>query len=212
LNLWDRSRRAKTGLDNKPFMLTVIRLGGVTIFGAVSVFFLNQDRSQGTIPITGVPIVIPFVIVILAIGTFVLDRTRFGRHLYAVGGNPEAARRAGIAVVRIRVTSFMICGFGAVISGIFYASRVGDIDSTMGHTIVLSGVAAAVVGGVSLFGGRGRLAHAAIGAIVITMIDNGLGLLQMPAGISYLVQGGVLLFAATIDALARRRNGVVSRN
>ena len=212
LNLWDRARRAKTGLDNKPFMLTVIRLGGVTIFGAVSVYFLNQDRSQGSIPITGVPIVIPFVIVILAIGTFVLDRTRFGRHLYAVGGNPEAARRAGIAVVRIRVISFMICGFGAVISGIFYASRVGDIDSTMGHTIVLSGVAAAVVGGVSLFGGRGRLAHAAIGAIVITMIDNGLGLLQMPAGISYLVQGGVLLFAATIDALARRRNGVVSRN
>jgi D-xylose transport system permease protein len=211
LTIWDRHRRSSTGLDNKPIALVYLKLIPLTLLGAIAVFFLNQNRSDGSIPIEGVPLVVPFVIVILAIGTFVLDRTRFGRHLYAVGGNPEAARRAGIAVVRIRIISFVICGFGAVISGVFYASRVGDIDSTMGHTIVLSGVAAAVVGGVSLFGGRGRLSHAAIGAIVITMIINGLGLLQMPAGVSYLVQGGVLLLAATIDALARRRNGVVAR-
>ena len=97
-----------------------------------------------------------------------------------------------------------------MISGVFHASRIGSVDGSAGRTIVLSGVAAAVVGGVSLFGGRGRLAHAAIGAVVISMIDNGLGLLQMRAGVSFLVQGGVLLLAATIDALARRRGGVVS--
>jgi D-xylose transport system permease protein len=212
ISFWDRARRTRTGLVNKPLSLIVGRLLILTALGAVAVFFLNGDRSQGKIPITGVPIVVPVVVVILAIGTFVLDRTRFGRHLYAVGGNAEAARRAGIKVVRVKITAFMICGFLSVVSGVFYASRLGSIDPTMGHTIVLSGVAAAVVGGVSLFGGRGRLFHAAIGAIVITMINNGLGLLQMPDGISFLVQGGVLLAAATIDALARRRNGVVARN
>ncbi len=212
LSIWDRRRRATTGLVNKPFSIIIIRLVAILILGSFSVYYLNLNRSQGVIPIKGVPIVLPITIVVLAIGTFVLDRTRFGRHLYAVGGNPEAARRAGIKVVKIRILAFIICSFLAVISGVFHASRIGSVDGSAGHTIVLSGVAAAVVGGVSLFGGRGRLAQAAIGAIVISMIDNGLGLLQMPAGISYLVQGGVLLAAATIDALSRRRNGVVSRS
>ena len=211
IGLWDRRRRAVTGLVNKPISILYMKLAGLGLIGAVSVYFLNQNRSQGSIPILGVPIVVPITIVILFIGTFVLDRTRFGRHLYAVGGNPEAARRAGINVVRIRIAAFVICAFFAVISGVFHASRIGSVDGSAGRTIVLSGVAAAVVGGVSLFGGRGRLAHAAIGAVVISMIDNGLGLLQMPSGINYLVQGGVLLLAATIDALARRRGGVVSR-
>jgi len=212
LSIWDRRRRANTGLVNKPFSIIIIRLVAILVIGSFSVYYLNLNRSQGVIPIKGVPIVLPITIVVLAIGTFILDRTRFGRHLYAVGGNPEAARRAGIKVVKIRILAFIICSFLAVISGVFHASRIGSVDGSAGHTIVLSGVAAAVVGGVSLFGGRGRLAQAAIGAIVISMIDNGLGLLQMPAGISYLVQGGVLLAAATIDALSRRRNGVVSRN
>jgi D-xylose transport system permease protein len=211
IGIWDRRRRSTTGLVNKPISILYMKLAGLGLLGAVSVYFLNQNRSQGTIPILGVPIVVPITIAILFIGTFVLDRTRFGRHLYAVGGNPEAARRAGINVVRIRIAAFIICAFFAVISGVFHASRIGSVDGSAGRTIVLSGVAAAVVGGVSLFGGRGRLAHAAIGAVVISMIDNGLGLLQMPSGINYLVQGGVLLLAATIDALARRRGGVVSR-
>jgi len=211
IGVWDRRRRSVTGLVNKPISILYLKLAGLGLLGAISVYYLNQNRSQGSIPILGVPIVVPFTIVILFIGTFVLDRTRFGRHLYAVGGNPEAARRAGINVVRIRIAAFVICAFFAVISGVFHASRIGSVDGSAGRTIVLSGVAAAVVGGVSLFGGRGRLAHAAIGAVVISMIDNGLGLLQMPSGINYLVQGGVLLLAATIDALARRRGGVVTR-
>lgn len=211
IGLWDRRRRASTGLVNKPISILILKLIGLGLIGAVSIYYLNLNRSQGSIPIKGVPIVIPITIAILFIGTFVLDRTRFGRHLYAVGGNPEAARRAGINVVRIRIAAFVLCSVFAVISGVFHASRIGSVDGSAGHTIVLSGVAAAVVGGVSLFGGRGRLAHAAIGAVVISMIDNGLGLLQMPSGINFLVQGGVLLLAATIDALARRRGGVVSR-
>lgn len=209
--IWDRRRRSALNLVNKPISIVYMKLAGLGLIGSISVYFLNQNRSQGSIPILGVPIVVPITIAILFIGTFVLDRTRFGRHLYAVGGNPEAARRAGINVVKIRIAAFVICAFFAVISGVFHASRIGSVDGSAGRTIVLSGVAAAVVGGVSLFGGRGRLAHAAIGAVVISMIDNGLGLLQMASGINYLVQGGVLLLAATIDALARRRGGVVSR-
>jgi D-xylose transport system permease protein len=211
ISIWDRRRRAKYDLVNKPFSIVLIKLVSLILIGGFSVYIMNLNRSQGAIPIKGVPIVVPITIVILAIATFVLDRTRFGRHLYAVGGNPEAARRAGIKVNSIRIWAFIICAFLAVVSGVFHASRIGSVDGSAGRTIVLSGVAAAVVGGVSLFGGRGRISHAVIGAIVITMIDNGLGLLQMPAGINFLVQGGVLLVAATIDALARRRGGVVSR-
>jgi D-xylose transport system permease protein len=158
-------------------------------------------------PIAGVPIVIPIVVGLIFLGTFVLDRTRFGRHLYAVGGNPEAARRAGIKVGMIRISAFVICSMLAVISGLFHVSRIGVVEAAAGRSIVLSGVAAAVVGGVSLFGGRGRLVHAAIGAMVISMIDNGLGLLGLSAGISFVVTGSVLALAATIDALSRKRSG-----
>jgi D-xylose transport system permease protein len=209
---WDRGRRARVGLVNKPFSIIVMKLAAISALGSVAIYIMNLNRSQGAIPIKGVPIVIPITIAILGLCTLILDRSKFGRHLYAVGGNPEAARRAGIKVVSIRVWAFIICAILAVVSGLFHASRLQSVDGSAGKTIVLSGVAAAVVGGVSLFGGRGRISHAVIGAIVITMIDNGLGLLQMPAGVNYLVQGGVLLLAATIDALARRRGGVVGRN
>jgi D-xylose transport system permease protein len=151
--------------------------------------------------------VIPFVLALLFVGNFVLDRTRFGRHLYAVGGNPEAARRAGIKVGAIRIAAFMITSSLAVLSGLFHVSRIGVVEASAGRSIVLSGVAAAVVGGVSLFGGRGKLIHAAIGAMVISIIDNGLGLLGLSAGISFLVTGSVLALAATIDALSRKRSG-----
>ena len=209
--LYDRYRRSSSGLVNKPISILVIKMIVTLVVGGFAISIMSQNRSQGVIPIKGVPIVVPITILVLMVATFILDRTRFGRHLYAVGGNPEAARRAGIKVIRIRIYAFMICAFLAVVSGVFHTSRIGSVDGSAGHTIVLSGVAAAVVGGVSLFGGRGRLAHAAIGAVVISMIDNGLGLLAMPSGINFLVQGGVLLLAATVDALARTRGGVVRR-
>ena len=210
MGLWDRARRTKANLPSRPITFLIIKVAGLIVLGSITVALLNMNRSQSVIPgneIYGVPLVIPFAVTILFIATFTLDRTRYGRHLFAVGGNPEAARRAGIKVARIRITAFMICSVLAMISGVFNVSRIGNVESAAGKSIVLSAVAAAVVGGVSLFGGRGRLAHAAIGAFVIAIIDNGLGLIGMPAGINWVVTGGVLLIAATIDALARKRSG-----
>jgi len=206
INFYDRSVRSRNGLANRPISLMYTKLGIVAVLGAALVAMLNLNRSTSMKEISGVPIVVPIAITVLFLGTLLLDRTLFGRHLYAVGGNPEAARRAGIKVVKVRIIAFMLCSFLAVISGIFNASRIGAVEATAGKAIVLSGVAAAVVGGVSLFGGRGRLIHAAVGALVIAIIDNGLGLLGLPAGINFLVTGGVLILAATVDAVSRKRS------
>ena len=206
LNFYDRSVRTRSGLANRPISLMFTKLAIVAAAGAALVAMLNLNRSTSMKEISGVPIVVPIAITVLFMGTLLLDRTLFGRHLYAVGGNPEAARRAGIKVVKVRIIAFMLCSFLAVISGIFNASRIGAVEATAGKAIVLSGVAAAVVGGVSLFGGRGRLIHAAVGALVIAIIDNGLGLLGLPAGINFLVTGGVLILAATVDAVSRKRS------
>ena len=217
ISLWDRARRTRAGVANRPLALMWARLGAITVAGVLFVGFLSLDRavSRGSLngvpiahnAIEGVPIVVPIAVFILWTGTFILDRTRFGRHLYAVGGNPEAARRAGIKVGMIRIIAFMTCSTLAIVSGIFDASRIGVVSAATGSQIVLSGVAAAVVGGVSLFGGRGRLTHAAIGALVIAVIANGLGLLGLPAGANYLVTGGVLILAAAFDAISRKRGG-----
>jgi D-xylose transport system permease protein len=184
-----------------------IRVGLVAVVTLVFVLLLNQNRSVSVVPVEGVPIVVPITLALIWLGTQVLDRTRFGLHLYAVGGNPEAARRAGINVAGIRIAAFMICSTLAIVSGLFTASRVGTVGSSFGATIVLNGVAAAVVGGVSLFGGRGRLVQAAVGAVLISMITNGLGLLALPGGVNLLITGGVLILAATVDALSRKRAG-----
>lgn len=217
ISLWDRSRRTRAGVSNRPLTLMWGRLAIIAVAGALFVALMSIDRaaSRGSLngveiahdPIEGVPIVVPIAVGLLWIGTFVLDRTRYGRHLYAVGGNAEAARRAGIKVAAIRMSAFMVCSTLAVVAGLFDASRIGVVTASSGSQIVLSGVAAAVVGGVSLFGGRGRLIHAAIGALVIAVISNGLGLLGLPAGVNFLVTGGVLILAATIDALSRKRAG-----
>jgi len=217
ISLWDRARRSKAGVLNRPIVLMWGRLAAIAVAGALFVALMSVDRaaSRGTLngveikhdAIEGIPIVVPIAVAILWIGTFVLDRTRYGRHLYAVGGNAEAARRAGIKVAAIRLSAFVVCSGLAVVAGLFDASRIGVVTASSGGQIVLSGVAAAVVGGVSLFGGRGRLIHAAIGALVIAVISNGLGLLGLPAGVNFLVTGGVLILAATIDALSRKRAG-----
>jgi D-xylose transport system permease protein len=208
MGIWDRTRRTRANLPTRPISMLIIKVAGIAVLGGVGVLVLNLPRSLvATNPIQGVPTVIPIALTILFIGTFMLDRTKFGRYMYAVGGNPEAARRAGIKVAKIRISAFIICSVLAMISGVFNVSRIGNVESSAGRAIVLSGVAAAVVGGVSLFGGRGRLVHAAIGAFVIAIIDNGLGLLGMPAGIAYIITGAVLTIAATADALARRRSG-----
>ena len=206
LSLWDRSRRLKANLPVRSFVFIVAKIASYLVLGGAAVFLLNQPRSLvAANPIQGVPIVVPMVIVLLFVGTFVLARTKFGRYIYAVGGNPEAARRAGINVARIRIYAFMITSTLATMGGLMHISRIGAVEAAAGKTIVLQAVAAAVVGGVSLFGGRGKLFNAAIGAVVIAIIDNGLGLLGFPAGVSFIVTGAVLALAATIDALARKR-------
>lgn len=208
MGFWDRSRRLKANLPARPLSMLLLKVGGIAVLGGVGVLILSVNRGFNiNNPVSGVPTVIPIALGILFIGTFVLDRTKFGRYMYAVGGNPEAARRAGIKVAKIRIYAFMICSFLAMISGVFNVSRIGNVESSAGRAIVLSGVAAAVVGGVSLFGGRGRLVHAAIGAFVISIIDNGLGLIGIPAGVSFIVTGVVLTVAATVDALSRKRSG-----
>jgi D-xylose transport system permease protein len=217
--LWDRARRNRAGVVNRPIALMWLRLGALTVAGVlfVALMSLNRAPSRGSLngvpiestAIEGVPIVVPIALGILWAGTFILDRTRYGRHLYAVGGNPEAARRAGIKVALVRIIAFMTCSTLAIVSGIFDASRIGVVTAATGSQIVLSGVAAAVVGGVSLFGGRGRLTSAAIGALVIAVIANGLGLLGLPSGANYLVTGGVLILAAAFDAVSRKRAGQI---
>lgn len=206
-SFWDRARRTRAGVPNRSLSLVWIKLGVIALVGGIAVYLLNQNRGVSVGVVEGVPIIVPIVLAILWIGTFMLDRTRFGRYIYAIGGNAEAARRSGVKVRWIKWWAFVICSSLAVVSALFSVARVGSVDATVGRDIVLSGVAAAVVGGVSLFGGRGRLVHAAIGALVIATITNGLGLLGLPAGINLLVTGGVLILAATVDALSRLRSG-----
>jgi D-xylose transport system permease protein len=208
--LYDRRRRMATGVPVRPISMLAARVGALAVGGFLVVLLLSQNRSNGLIPIQGVPIVVPIALAILFLGQAMLDRTRFGLHIYAVGGNPEAARRAGINVARIRITCFVICSTLAVVSGLFTISQTGVVQASTGRDIVLPGVGAAVVGGVSLFGGRGRLAQAAVGALLISMITNGLGLLGYSAGLTFMVTGGVLILAASIDALSRRRSGSTS--
>ncbi|WP_457099568.1 sugar ABC transporter permease [Microbacterium sp. P5_E9] len=206
-SFWDRARRTRAGVPNRPLSLVWIKLGVIAVLGGVVVYFLNLDRGQSINVVQGVPNIIPVTLIILWIGTFVLDRTKFGRYIYAIGGNAEAARRAGIKVRWIKWWAFVICSSLAVVAALFSITRVGSVDASVGRDIVLSGVAAAVVGGVSLFGGRGRLIHAAIGALVIAVITNGLGLLGLTSGINLMVTGGVLILAATVDAVSRVRSG-----
>jgi D-xylose transport system permease protein len=206
-SFWDRARRSRAGVPNRAISLVWIKLAVILVLGGIVVYILNLDRSQSVVPVQGVPIVVPVVLVILWVGTFALDRTKFGRYIYAIGGNTEAARRAGVKVRWIKWWAFVCCSVLAVFAGLLSATRVGSVDGAAGRDIVLSGVAAAVVGGVSLFGGKGRLMNAAVGALVIAVITNGLGLLNLPAGVNFVVTGVVLILAATVDALSRLRSG-----
>jgi D-xylose transport system permease protein len=200
--------RLKRGLKAEPPAIVAGRIAALAIILGLAVFFLNQERSRNVLIVSlkGVPIVVPIVAVLLIAWTFVLRRTSFGRHLYAVGGNAEAARRAGISVDRIRITAFMISSTMAAIGGIIAASRLSSVDpNTGGSNVLLYAVGAAVIGGTSLFGGKGRMIDAVIGGAVIAVIDNGMALMGYSAGAKYIITGAVLLVAAGIDALTRRR-------
>jgi D-xylose transport system permease protein len=202
-----RSRSAR-GLVTDPVGIVLMRIGGLAVLVLVATAILCQERSINPVIISvkGVPIVAPIIAVFLIIWTFVLGRTTYGRHVYAVGGNTEAARRAGIPVDRIRISVFVICSFMAAIGGILAVSRANSVDpNTGGSNILLYSVGAAVIGGTSLFGGKGKIVNAVVGGAVIAVIDNGMGLMGFNAGTKYIVTGLILLIAASVDALSRRR-------
>ena len=202
-------RRRAAGLTAEPVALWGLKLGALAVLAGLATFFLNQERSRRPelTSIKGVPYIVPLILVLLIVLTFVLTRTAFGRHVYAVGGNAEAARRAGINVKRIMITCFIVCSTLAAVAGILFASRDNSISpSTGGSTTLLYAVGAAVIGGTSLFGGRGRVSDAVLGGLVVAVIANGLPLITQKAGIQFVVTGLVLLVAASVDALSRRRS------
>ncbi|MEN9906532.1 MAG: hypothetical protein RL475_730 [Actinomycetota bacterium] len=198
--------RRKAGLVVELTQLWAMKTLALLIITGGAVFQLNQERGlSATNSTKGVPIVAPLILVILIAGTFLLSRTAFGRHIYAVGGNAEAARRAGINVKRVRTIAFVLCSALAAVAGMLFASRMNSISpSTGGSSTLLYAVGAAVIGGVSLFGGKGRMRDAILGGLVVAVIDNGMGLLGYGAGIQYLVTGAVLLVSAGVDAVSRR--------
>ena len=198
--------RRKAGLVVELTQLWAMKTTALLIITGAAVFQLNQERGlSATNSTKGVPIVAPLILAILVAGTFLLSKTAFGRHIYAVGGNAEAARRAGINVKRVRTVAFILCSSLAAVAGMLFASRMNSISpSTGGSSTLLYAVGAAVIGGVSLFGGKGRMRDAILGGLVVAVIDNGMGLLGYGAGIQFLVTGAVLLVSAGVDAVSRR--------
>ena len=202
---WFRDgRRRKSGLVAPPASITLLKVAAAFAAGVVVVLICNTDRGR-LIAIKGVPWVLLLVLFMLAACTLLLSRTRYGRYLYAIGGNAEAARRGGVNLAWIRTFAFTIAGFIAGVAGIVYASRLRSVSTSFdGGTLVLYAIAAAVIGGTSLFGGRGKAIHAVLGGLVIAAIDNGMGLQGYSAPAKYAVTALVLLAAVTIDAVAHR--------
>jgi D-xylose transport system permease protein len=189
--------RQRRGISTIPMPIILAQIGGLAILAGIVVFVANQDRG---IPFVGVLLLIMFVGL-----TFIADRTIFGRYVYAVGGNTEAAQRAGIAVDWIRIRVFMFSSFMAGCGGIVLASRLRSVDTAAGGgNLLLNSIAAAVIGGTSLFGGSGRVSSAVLGALVIASVENGMGLLGLSSGVKFVVTGFVLLVAVLMDAVSRR--------
>jgi D-xylose transport system permease protein len=204
--------RLRRGLVTQPTPVVLFKVGVIAVLSVLVTWAFTINRAPNdNIVIQGVPYVVPIVLVLLVLGTYTLNRTRYGRHIYAVGGNAEAARRAGINVSKIRASVFMIGSSAAAIGAIVYSSKVGSVDPQAGGlNTLLFAVGAAVIGGTSLFGGRGKVAHAVIGGLVLAVVANGLGLLKYSAAMVNVITGLVLLVAATVDALSRRRAALLS--
>jgi D-xylose transport system permease protein len=205
---WMRDqRRRSSGLAAPPASVTALKIGVMALAGVVLVLISNTNRGALLFAVRGVPWVVPVVTVLLVAWSFLLARTRFGRYVYAVGGNPEGARRAGISLTRVRVIAFTLCGLTAGFMGIIYASYLGSVSNNInGGQNVLYAVAAAVIGGTSLFGGRGKMLGAVIGGLIVAVIYNGLYLLSLGAAAVNLWTAAVLLAAVAVDTLARRRS------
>jgi D-xylose transport system permease protein len=195
-------------------LVWALKTAGVAVVILAATYYLSKERSRNVIlaSLKGVPVVVVIVAGLLVSLTFLLTRTAWGRHVYAVGGNAEAARRAGINVDWVRISCFMLCSTLAAMGGVMLASRTNSVNpNTGGSDTLLFAVGAAVIGGTSLFGGRGRVLDAILGATVITAILNGMTLLNQPQGKVYLITGAVLLLAASVDAVSRRRAAASGR-
>ena len=192
-----RSRRA-SGLYAKPSVVILLQVLGLAAVTCAAVWYVNKDR--------GVPKVTVILLIFLVLWSFIAARTRFGRHVYAVGGSAEASRRAGIDVDRVRIAVFMIGSFMAGVGGIMLASRLRSVATNTGSgNLLLLVIASAVIGGTSLFGGVGRVVSALLGALVIASIQNGMDLLGLASGTKFVITGLVLLAAVLVDAYAKRR-------
>jgi D-xylose transport system permease protein len=199
-----RQRRVGQGLSAPPLGLLVMRIGLVTVAVLVAIWVLNDDR--------GLPLAALILVGFCLIFFYVTTRTRFGRHIFAVGGNAEAARRAGINVTRVRVIVFMIASSMAAAGGIMAASRLLAVNQSSGSgDFLLLAIAGPVIAGTSLFGGRGSVWHALLGALVITSISNGMDLQGRESSVKFMVTGAVLLLAVVIDAIARRQRQAAGR-
>ena len=200
----DTLRRA-SNLAAPPSSVNLLKVAVMAVAGVVVVLIGNTNRGRGLVVLRGVPWVVLLVLVVLTAWSLLLSRTRFGRYVYAIGGNAEAARRAGISLTRVRILAFTLGGLTAGIMGLIYASYLGSMSNDVnGGQNVLYAVAAAVIGGASLFGGRGRMLGAVLGGLIVGTIYNGLYLLGFgPAAIN-IWTAGVLLAAVAVDTLARR--------
>jgi len=190
--------RRRHGIHSDNLILVGLKLVGFGLVAFGAIWWANKER--------GFPFAALLVIILLVFWTFVAERTTFGRHVYAVGGNEEAARRAGIDTRKIKVLVFMICSGMAGLGGVILAARLNSVDlNAGGGTLLLDAIAAAVIGGTSLFGGRGRVLSALMGALVITTVASGIDLLGYSSAIKFMVTGLILLAAVTLDTISRRR-------
>ena len=208
--------RRRQGLVAPPVGLTAIRIALVAVVGVAVLVICTVNRGTALVRVEGVPWVIPIVLVVLGAWTLLLQRTRFGRYVYAIGGNPEAARRAGVSLAAIRTWAFALCsataGLGGILLGSFFFGEYSTNTADPGQ-LVLYAVAAAVIGGVSLFGGRGKAIHGVLGGLLIGGIAYGVSLLNLgtlATPLEYIVPGAVLLAAVAVDVLSRRGTGSVT--
>jgi D-xylose transport system permease protein len=207
-------KRVRAGLPVQPQSVLWFKIGFLAVLASVATYLLNQERSRNPeiTSLKGLPIIVPIAVIFLVTLTFVLSRTSFGRHVYAIGGNEEAARRAGIGIDRVKISCFVICSTMAAIAGILFASRDQSVSPTTGgSTTLLLAVGAAVIGGTSLFGGKGKIRDAVLGGLVVAVIANGLPLITSRSAVQFIVTALVLLLAAAVDALSRRRAAATGR-
>ncbi|MFL7868494.1 MAG: sugar ABC transporter permease [Anaerolineales bacterium] len=205
--LRERSQRARKGLPNQMTPLAIGRIVLIALVILAVVGLMSVDRNPSrTVPIMGVPSAVIFLTAFVVVFSYIIRRTKFGRFVFAVGGNAEAARRAGINVDRIKIVVFILSSTLAACGGILAGSRLYAVNqSSGGGDMLLNAIAAAVIGGTSLFGGRGSVWSALLGALVIGSIANGMDLLALASSIRFMVTGAVLLIAVTLDAYTRAR-------